>query len=122
MKNRIVYLFFLILGLYLVVSLSRSILAIMEKGKTVDGARQKVEQALVENNRLNKQLQEAQGRAFIEKQAREKLNMSKKNETVVVIPETLLSQVATFGATISSSLFDFPEPVQNWKKWWGLFF
>lgn len=122
MKNRFLYLFLLIIGLYLVVSLSRSILAIVVKGKAVEEAKNNVEKTLAENNKLNKDLLYVQSQEYIEKQAREKLNMSKKGETVVIVPEELTKQIATFEATLSASFFEHPQPIPNWKKWWSLFF
>lgn len=121
-KNRLVYFFLLILGLYLVVSLSRSIYSLTQKTKDVDVIKKQVDGQLSENSRLNQALTEAQSQEFIEQQAREKLNMAKKGEAVVVIPSELITKIASREATVSSSFFDRPERIPNWKKWWKLFF
>jgi len=120
-KNRLVYPLLLAIGLYLVVSLSRSIYSLTQKTKGVDVIKKQVDEQLEENRRLNQELIEAKSPDFIELQAREKLNMAKKGETVVVIPPELITEIASREATASSSFFDHPEKVPNWKKWWKLF-
>ncbi len=93
-----------------------------QKTKDVDVIKKQVDGQLSENSRLNQALTEAQSQEFIEQQAREKLNMAKKGEAVVVIPSELITKIASREATVSSSFFDRPERIPNWKKWWKLFF
>lgn len=121
-KNKPLYPLLLIIGLYLVISLSRSIYSLTQKTKDVDVLKNQVDKELSENNRLNQALTEAKSQKFIEQQAREKLNMAKKGETVVVIPSELITEIASREATESSLFFNPPEKIPNWKKWWRLFF
>lgn len=120
-RNRFVYFLLLVIGLYLVVSLSRSIYFLSQKTKDIEDAQARVEEDIKNNTRLNRELIDVQSPEFIEKQAREKLNMSRLKETVVVIPKELIEQTASQTATYSASFFNRPAEVPNWKKWWGLF-
>ena len=121
MRSHLIHLFLLIIGLYLVVSLSRSIFSLTLKTKAVDEARRKVDIELVENSKLAKELTQTQGQEFIERVARDKLNMSKKGETVVVVPQDLADNLASINATLSASFWNPPEIIPNWKKWLKLF-
>ncbi len=120
-RNRFVYFLLLVIGLYLVVSLSRSIYFLSQKTKDIEDAQIRVEEDIKNNTKLNRELIEIQSPEFIEKQAREKLNMSRPKETVVVIPKELIEQTASQTATYSASFFNRPEEIPNWKKWWNLF-
>ncbi len=87
----------------------------------MDEARRKVDIELVENSKLAKELTQTQGQEFIERVARDKLNMSKKGETVVVVPQDLADNLASINATLSASFWNPPEIIPNWKKWLKLF-
>jgi len=65
-----------------------------------------------ENQRLKAALSYAQTPEFIEKEARDKLFMSKAGEQKVLIPQD--------SGSSSDSQNQDNEP--NWKKWWDLFF
>lgn len=122
MKSRISYFLLLTVGIYLVVSLSRSIYSLSGKNDNIDEAKSRVEAELNKNTALNRALAEVQTRMVIERDARDKLNMSKTNETVVVIPKDLVDKIASETATVSASFFNRPEIIPNWKKWWKMFF
>lgn len=76
--------------------------------------RERVKDELKQKNRqLAEELRLAQSLEFIEKQAREKLNLQREGEVVVVLPPDLAS----------------PQPqvlveteLSNWQQWWRLFF
>lgn len=121
-RNRLTHTLLLIIGVYLVITLSRSIYDLTLKGKDLDVAQKRVENELAQNNELNQKLLDVKKPQFIEQQARDKLNMAKPGETVVVVPTEVLDPLAKINATISASFFDRPEKVPNWKRWWKLFF
>ena len=66
-----------------------------------------------EQENLQNKLKIAQTPEFIEKEAREKLNLGKVGETIVLIENSEL-------IPHTSSPISPQEP--NWKKWWNLFF
>ena len=63
------------------------------------------------NEELKKILKSVQSPEFIEKQAREKLNMGKRGEVVVVLPKTENQRPKIEN-----------EELPNWQKWYKLFF
>lgn len=72
-----------------------------------------VEELLGEQEALLEKREYYQSEEFVEKQARDKLNMAKEGETVVILPEGegVLGEVE-----ISR---ERQEPI--WKKWLGVF-
>jgi cell division protein FtsL len=70
--------------------------------------------------------------AFLEKEAKQRLNLKKEGEEVVILPknETLVQQAAQNSQNIpsgSSSVGNINQAVEkqdepNWKKWWKYFF
>ena len=69
-----------------------------------------------ENDRLKRKLYEVQSPEYIEKQAREKLGMSKEGEYVVMLPASLSAQKKISGEPVI-----FPEQFPVWKQWLSLF-
>ncbi len=108
---------------YMVVSLTRSAIYLSGKGKILDDARQKLSQAQEKNAELKKKLEEVQSQEFIEKEAREKLDMSYDGESVVMFvrrgkaDETPCRDARSCVSTSSASS---PDPSPNWLKWWRL--
>lgn len=68
------------------------------------------------NKQLKKRLQEIRSLSFIEEQARNKLNLSKAGETVVIIPEEKIRQV--LGDHQAAQEVKLPNPL----GWWKVFF
>ncbi len=68
------------------------------------------------NKELKKQLEKVQSREFIEEQARNKLGLGKKGETVVIIPDEKIRQV------LGESKKNMEERLPNWLGWWKVFF
>ncbi|MBI2600401.1 septum formation initiator family protein [Candidatus Daviesbacteria bacterium] len=70
----------------------------------------------VKNKELKKRLQQVRSSEFIEEQARNKLGLGKKGETVVIIPEEKIQQV------LGESRKNLEEKLPNWLGWWKVFF
>lgn len=114
-KDRLISGFLLILGLYLIVSLSRNIFSLIKKGEEIKRETLKVEKLRQENQELKSQLEYVSSPSFIEKEAREKLGLAKEGEQVVVLPENVEEIVLPKEE-------EKPEELPNWKKWLKLFF
>lgn len=89
--------------------------------RNIEGAVQKekdtVEKIKEENARLEAQIAQTQGSAFIEKQIRDKLGLAKFGEAIVVLPDVeILKKLAPQTPVEENTL---PDP--NWKKWLKLF-
>ena len=69
-----------------------------------------------ENDRLKRKLYEVQSPEYIEKQAREKLGMSREGEYVVMLPASLSAQKKAIDEPIVT-LVSLPV----WKQWLSLF-
>lgn len=110
LKSRLITTVILILGFYLIFSLSKSTYDLWRKAETVKEAQEKRLEEERRNKELRKELEFTQSKEFIEEKAREKLGLVKPGETVVIIPPLEATQSAIL------------EALPNWKKWWRLFF
>lgn len=97
-------------------SLGRQISDAMLAGNRLDQAASELSQLQKKNNELQGRLKEVQTIGFIEKEARDKLNLSRNGETVVVIPDSEISRVLG----LSSKVEEIKLP--NWQGWLKLFF
>lgn len=105
----------LVVGLILI-SLIKQISESLDVGKRLDQEVEEVTKLQEENKRLKKRLEEVLKVEFIEEVARNKLNLSRANETVVIIPQEMISQVIAASQEIK-------EPqLPNWQGWLRLFF
>ncbi len=104
----------MVVGLILL-GLGKQIGTALQAGKRLDTAAQQVDLLQQQNRQLKQKLAEVQKYNFIEQIARNKLNMGKPGETVVVIPEKAINQVLGAQKTL-------PEiKLPNWQGWLKLF-
>ena len=111
-KSRLTNLIILILGLFLIVNLTRSIYSLLKAGDKLKEEEKKVAELKYQNDELKNKLSEVQSPSFLEKMAREKLGLAKEGETVVILP-SILPQ---------NPKLNPEEKLANWQKWWRLFF
>lgn len=112
MKHRLIGWFLLIICVLLSLSLVRSVRRWSDRREIIENAQQKLDKVKNENEALTRELAKTQTPEFIEKQAREKLNMAKEGETVVILPQ------------INPTLSPTPTPIDtsaNWEKWVKVF-
>lgn len=112
MKRRLIIFCISIFSLATIVNISRSIWSVWQKGSIVSEREAVLSELKQENSELKKKLIEVNTPEFVEKQAREKLNLQKEGEIVVVLPK---EEVAGVSANLEE------EPA-HWQKWWKLFF
>lgn len=113
MKNKILGILLLIFGLYLIVSSGKSIIYLWNTGKRVDVAEEKLFKAQKKNQELKKRLAEIRSQEYIEKIARDELNLGREGESVIILPEDIQQQAESKPQIKSTS---------NWQKWYQLFF
>ena len=112
MSKRLITFFISLISLIFIVNISRSIYTLWQKGGVV-AERAKVREAVKkENNALTEKLKDVESPEFIERQARDKLNLQKDGEVVVVLPKDVNVESKPQAQT----------EVPNWQKWWRLFF
>lgn len=102
-----------VVSLILILTLSRSIVSVWQKGDVVRQRQLELARIEAENQALKRQLAESQSQDFVEREAREKLGLSKPGEAVVLMPP------ATEAAKM---LEDLGKPVPNWEQWRRLLF
>jgi cell division protein FtsB len=106
-----------VLVLLLLISTIKNIGRVRSINIAVQKEKDKVEKMKEENARLEAQIAQTQGEAFIEKQIRDKLGLAKAGEAIVVLPDPeILRKLAPQMPVEESTL---PDP--NWKKWIKLF-
>lgn len=102
-------------SLLVVVSLSRSVYSLWRKRDYVQQRAAALAREQVENDRLKKQIEESQKPEFVEKEAREKLGMTREGEAIVIMPKPQIPNP-------NDQTMQKEENISNWKKWWRLFF
>lgn len=114
-KRPLVRLLIVGVSLLAVVSLSRSVYSLWRKRDYVRQRAEALTKEQAENARIKKEIEEAQKPEFIEKEAREKLGMTKEGEAIVILPK---SQIPNPNDQEKQKELSIP----NWKKWRRLFF
>lgn len=110
LKNRLVNLLILIVGLFLIVNLTRSIGDLLKAKDKIKEVEKGVTQLKQQNEELKKRLAEVQSPEYLEKIARDKLGLAKEGEVVVILPPYQSAPEVT------------EKNLPNWQKWWKLFF
>lgn len=114
-KKRLINLFVFIIGISLIVNLSRNILKTLKASNQIKQAEKRAEELAKEQQSLLEKSQYYQSEAFIEEEARNKLNMSRPGEEIVILPPNV-------SRILSQKMPNLPQEVPNWQKWWNLFF
>lgn len=106
-----------LLALFLLISTAKNIAKVSSINKAVEREKERVEKMKEENLKLEQQIAQTQGEAFIEKQIRNKLGLAKAGEAIVVLPDPdIIKKLAPQTPIEENTL---PDP--NWKKWLKLF-
>lgn len=88
MKRKLIYLVTILVGLILIVNLVRTIYQTYRSGQRVATLAREVEGLRVQEDQLKEKLAYRQSEEFVEQEARDKLNLVKPGETVVVFDES----------------------------------
>ena len=113
LKSKLFQLILLAVGLMVVYSLSLSVIDLWKHRDLVTERQAALKSVKAENERLKRALEESQSEEFIEREAREKLGLSKPGEVIVFMEKPI-------EATNPGQVQEASGP--NWKKWWKLFF
>ena len=114
LKHKWVQILIIVVGVGLIVSLSRDILKLLRAADELKLAAQKVEKLQKEGESLTQKKNYYQSEAFIEEEARNKLNMAKTGETIVILPPNIKE---VLGEKESLDV----KPLPNWRQWLNLF-
>ena len=113
-RSRSIQIIIIIAGISLIVNLSKDIMRLLRSGDELKLAEQKVIELEEERVLLKEKKEYYQSEEFVEEVARNKLNMSKEGETIVILPEDVQSILGTKNSQI-------PEFIPSWKQWINLF-
>jgi cell division protein FtsB len=116
-KKLLSYLF-LFFALSLIVNLSKDVWRLLHADERIAQTEQKLTDLKQENSKLKQEHEYRQQDAYIEEEIRNKLQMAKPGETIVVLPEDLSSQVQ-LGSQDQDSAEN--KNLKNWQKWLELF-
>lgn len=114
--KRVLFFITLIVSLFVINNLARSIFSLWQKQQLVEQARKELLKEKEENQRLKNELSNVESQGFIEEQARNKLLLLKPDEQRILISDNLTM------ATQSGKKSEEKSKEANWKKWWELFF
>lgn len=112
MHTRVINWIILLLLISLCVNLVNSWWHLYQRGDVIKEAENKLSRVQEKQEELKRNLAKAQSSEYIEIQARDKLNLSREGETVVILPQ--ITPVIEMTPTPSPSL-------ANWEKWVNLF-
>jgi len=102
----------IIIGIVLIINLSRSILDLSNRSGLVGDAQERLREVQEENAKLREQYRHVQSDEYIEQVAREKLGLGKEGETVYVLPK--MNEL-----DIKQKAEATPFPI--WKQWLNIF-
>ena len=90
--------------------------------KEIENLQSQINQLGQENGEMENLISYLSSTDFQEKEAREKLNLQKNDEKMIV----LRKEVVSLESQAENNSNNFPIPAEdnspNWKKWWKLFF
>jgi cell division protein FtsB len=115
MNKTITIIVIVIVAIGMLTGLSKQIVNALNASQRLDDETNKVTSLTQKNNQLKKELALSQSQDEVEKIARDKLNMGKPGETVVVIPEELITKV------IEENKPKIEPQLPNWQGWIKLF-
>ncbi len=115
MLKKLLFIGLTITALIILYSLSHQVLDSLQGEKRVAEEVSKLNQLKNRNDELQKQLSQVGSVQFIEMQARNKLNMARNGETIVIIPQQEIDKVLGLQKRVQE------EIIPNWQGWLRLF-
>ncbi len=97
MRKKLVIFVAIIIVIIILISLIRQISEAVKKGERLEKSAADLFKLQEENKELKKKLSETEDTSFLEEQARNKLNMARSSETVVIIPDEEIKRVLEAG-------------------------
>lgn len=115
MRKLFIIIVIIIVALVILTSLGRQISNALSSGSRLDQAADELTRIQDKNRKLKEKLAEAKNPQIIESILRDKLNLQRPGETVVIIPEELLNKVLGVKKQVEEI------KIPNWQGWLRLF-
>lgn len=112
LRNRLIYIVLFVAVFMLAINIIRSWQHLSQRGDVIRETQERLEKAKEENEDLKKQLAQVESRQYIEKEARNKLNLGREGEMIILLPS--ISPILEPTPTI-------PDTSSNWEKWVKIF-
>lgn len=112
MKYKLINWLLIFLSFVFVGNIIRTTSSLSQEDSIIKKAKDRLQEVTDDNQNLERQLAQVGSQEFIEKEARNKLNLGKEGEIVLILP------------SISPFLTPTPIPVDispNWQKWVKIF-
>jgi cell division protein FtsB len=103
----------IIFQILLIISLIRGIQISRKSSERIASLEQVKEKLLQESQKIKQEGEYVQSPFYLEKVARDELNLAKPGETVVIVPEGFNQELGTRNQELGSS-----GEKPNWQKWW----
>ena len=98
----------------LIINLSRDIWRLYQVGGRVEQTEEKLVEAEEENKQLKEKKEHYSSEDFLEKEIRDKLQLAKPGETIVILPQNI-------GHEQKEENIKEEQEKQTWQKWLDLF-
>ena len=93
----------------------------IEDGKRrLAGTEKEVAETIKRKESLEKEVAQKQSLEYLEREARDRLNLVKPGERIVILPPK--EQVSGIRFQELGSEITVDQQIPNWQKWWKLFF
>lgn len=115
MPGKITLFIFLVIFAVILYGLGKQIYEALQAGKRLDQEVEAVVKLQQKNAELKKKLTESESLAFIEEQARNKLQFARLGESVIIIPQEVIDRI------IEAEKPVHVVQVPNWQGWLKLF-
>lgn len=104
-----------IIALIFVYNLLNQITSTLKSGDRLSVETEKLHQLEIKNRQLTQKLFEVKTPEFLERQARDKLGLTKEDETLIIIPDEKIQSV------MQAQIQKQEEKLPNWQGWLRLF-
>ena len=115
MRKKIVIFTITLIGLGLIIGLTKDISRLLRASDRVKSVAEKARKLKEEQQKLLEKKAYYLSEEFVEEEARNKLNMVKPGETVVILPPNLAQVLGREEKPAAPA-------IPNWRQWWHLFF
>jgi len=106
-----------IVALVFIINLAKDLIRLWRAGDRLQQAKQNLSAEQAENARLKQEQHYLDSQFFFEQQVRDKLNMTKPGETIVILPQMLKPQRAEEPSQKGADT----ETLPVWQQWLALF-